>query len=80
LTWIVAWTQTDGNRASALPGWLTPAAGGAILLGSIGTGIGLASSMHDETWWILLLNFLFWMGLAQGMLVWSAAFRTAQAS
>ena len=76
----MAWTQTDGNRTSALPAWLTPVAGGAILVGAIGTGAGLASQVREETWWILLLNFLYWTGLAQGMLVCSAAFRTAQAS
>jgi hypothetical protein len=58
---------------------VVPAACAAIAVGVAGTAWGLAGS-HDKTWWMLLVNFLFWTGLAQGMVVWSAIFRAAQAT
>lgn len=51
----------------------------AVVLGTLGTVVALATG-GTAAWAMLLVNFLYWTGLAQGMLVWNAAFRTGQAT
>jgi hypothetical protein len=64
-----------------LPSGIIVASRAAIGVGTLGTGVGLILGHHrEETWWMLLVNFLFWTGLAQGMFVWSSIFRTVQAT
>ena len=49
----------------------------AIALGVIGFVLGFATRPR-ETWIWLVVYFVIYMGLANGMLIWSAAFRVAQ--
>lgn len=54
-----------------------------LVIGFIGTVAGFfigSQTMRDQMWWMLLVNFLFWTGLAQGAFVWSAILRTSQAT
>ncbi len=54
-------------------------AAAAAILGGAGSLAGLFLG-GEEFWWMLLVNFLFWGGIAQGMILWAAILRTAQAS
>ena len=62
-----------------LPARLVIACLAAIVLGVIGIAFAFAQSARDGWLWILF-NFVFFWGLASGMLAWAAAFRTAQAT
>ncbi len=70
----------SSRPVQAVPDWLIPAARAGAAVGALGSLAGLFAFKSDETWWMLLVNFLFWGGLAQGMVVWAAILRTAQAS
>lgn len=72
-------TSERTKPGAGLPVWAGRAAAAAAVAGTVGTVAALATG-GDEAWWMLLVNFLFWTGLAQGVLVWSAIFRTAQAT
>lgn len=63
-----------------LPSWVVPAAGAAAVIGALGTIIGLLGAGGDEAWWMLLVSFLFWGGLAQGLVMWCAILRTCQST
>jgi hypothetical protein len=71
--------EDRAKPAAEWPSWASPLAATAAAAGVAGTLYALATG-GDEAWWMLLVNFLFWGGIAQGTLVWSAIFRTAQAT
>lgn len=79
-------SASDAHAATAvpvareLPDWVTNAALAAIVIGGIGTAIGLFVGRNQDMWWMLLVNFLFWGGIAQGMFTWGTILRTAQAT
>jgi hypothetical protein len=54
-------------------------AAAAAVLGGAGSLAGLFLG-GEEFWWMLLVNFLFWGGIAQGMIIWAAILRAAQAT
>ena len=59
------------------PAALMAAALLAIAVGVAGLAIGFGTAPRDAWAW-LLVNFVFFGGIANGVLVWSAAFRVAQ--
>ena len=50
----------------------------AAILGGIVLVIGLLGSSPERTWWAYLSNFLFWAGVAQGMVVFAAVLKLAK--
>jgi hypothetical protein len=56
----------------ALVGGIAAAAGGLVML------LGLMSAQADRTWWAYHANFVFWAGLAQGMVVFAATQKLAK--
>lgn len=68
-------SRTPAFRPSPL---LLAAAGLALAVGLLGLLIGFMAPSPDAWVW-LLVNFVFFGGIANGVLVWSAAFRVAQA-
>ena len=70
-------TQDGTTTGTGIPAWVTVIAALAAAAGLLGTASALASG-RPEAWWMLLVNFLFFTGIAQGVLMWSAIFRTAQ--
>lgn len=73
-------TEENLTQANEIPGWVRPAAAAAALAGAIGAIIGLFVVHNREAWWMLLVNFLFWGGVAHGAFVWSTITRTCQAT
>ncbi|MCC6484685.1 MAG: hypothetical protein IT209_07565 [Armatimonadetes bacterium] len=64
--------ESISNRATIL-----------MIIGVVGTVAGFfigSRAMREQMWWMLLVNFLFWTGLAQGAFVWCAILRTGQAT
>ncbi len=56
----------------ALFGALAAGLGGIILV------LGLLSRNPERTWWAYHVNFVFWVGLAQGMVVFAATQKLAK--
>jgi len=50
----------------------------AAILGGIVLVIGLLGANPERTWWAYLSNFLFWAGVAQGMVVFAAVLKLAK--
>lgn len=50
----------------------------AAILGGIVVGAGLISDHPERTWWAYHANFVFWAGLAQGMVVFAAVLKLAK--
>ncbi len=50
-----------------------------VVVGAAGLGLAFGASARDGWLW-LIFDFIFFWGIAAGMLVWAAAFRTAQAT
>lgn len=50
----------------------------AAILGGIVLVIGLLSAHPERTWWAYHANFMFWAGLAQGMVVFAAVLKLAK--
>ena len=50
----------------------------AAILGGIVLVIGLLSGHPERTWWAYHANFMFWAGLAQGMVVFAAVLKLAK--
>jgi hypothetical protein len=61
------------------PGGLVLGSTAAIFAGAIGLGAAFARDPKQGWTWLVVDFVLFW-GIASGMLVWAAAFRTAQAT
>jgi hypothetical protein len=59
-------------RRVALIGLVLAVIGGAVVVS------GLMSGSPDRTWWAYLFNFVFWAGLAQGMVVFAATQKLAK--
>ncbi len=77
--------RINANEAGAVAP-VAPLAGAAfkgllallVLLGIVGFAAGLSSGQADHVWQAYLVNFLFWLGIAQGGVVLSAAFYLTQ--
>jgi hypothetical protein len=54
------------------------AGGLAAILGGIVFVLGLMSGHPERTWWAYQTNFVFWVGVAQGMVVFAAALKLAK--
>ena len=63
--------QAPARRVAAV-GFVLAVGGGAALIS------GLLGSHPDRTWWAYHANFLFWAGLAQGMVVFAATQKLAK--
>src|SRR5688572_21735752 len=50
----------------------------AAVLGGILLVLGLMSAHPERTWWAYHANFMFWIGLAQGMVVFAASQKLAK--
>lgn len=50
----------------------------AAIVGGIVLVLGLSGSSPERTWWAYLSNFLFWAGVAQGMVVFAAVLKLAK--
>ncbi len=50
----------------------------AAILGGIVLVIGLMSGHPERTWWAYITNFVFWAGMAQGMVVFAATQKLAK--
>lgn len=50
----------------------------AAILGGIVLAMGLASGHPERTWWAYHANFVFWAGLAEGMVVFAAVMKLAK--
>ena len=69
--------RTDGG---VVPAWLIAGGGAVAVAGAIVWGLAVgASSEPAGLWAALLANFLFWTGLAQGGVMWTATLRLARA-
>lgn len=70
-------TQAERSGVSA---GAVYAAAGLCAVGACAAIVGLALRQTAATWQALLVGFLYWNGLAQGMVVWAAIFRTTRAT
>lgn len=62
-----------GQKAKLFPALAFAAAGGAaVLLGGAVLVFGVLGEHPERTWWAYHTNFVFWAGLAQGMVVFAA--------
>jgi len=61
-----------------LSAWVVLISVALILIGAAGLAVGFALSAH-ETWAWLLIDFVIFSGIANGMLAWAVAFRIGQA-
>jgi len=50
----------------------------AAILGGIVLAMGLTSAHPERTWWAYHANFMFWAGLAQGMVLFAAVLKLAK--
>ena len=50
----------------------------AAILGGIVLALGLLGGHPERTWWAYHANFVFWIGLAQGMVVFAATQKLAK--
>src|SRR5207247_2174101 len=50
----------------------------AAILGGIVLAMGLTSGHPERTWWAYHANFMFWAGLAQGMVIFAAVLKLAK--
>jgi hypothetical protein len=71
--------QPSGARLRFLPSWAVRLAPLAVLAGVAAFVVGAVSARPGEAWTALLVNWLFWMGLAQAGVVWAATLRLAGA-
>jgi hypothetical protein len=71
-------SSSDNTARWKMPAWLIVASLAAIVVGAVGLAVAFATSPR-EGWLWLIVNFVVFWGIAAGMLVWAAAFRTAQA-
>lgn len=76
---IEASTDQTTNRFRPA-GWVWAAAVVAMVLGTSATVVGFASGNRLETWTWLIVWFVLFGGIAQGMLCWAAVFRVSQAT
>ncbi|HPP76401.1 MAG TPA: hypothetical protein PLU88_14875, partial [Armatimonadota bacterium] len=63
----------------AFPGWIRLASILAVVIGAAAAIIGFLTAPVVESWLWLVVWFLVFGGAAQGVLVWAAIFRVAQA-
>ena len=68
----------DESMALRPPARLLAVAALSVVIGVLGLAIGFRI-MPRDTWVWLLVNFVFFAGVAHGAFVWSAVFRVAQA-
>lgn len=73
--------QAEETRVSSadIPAKLYNGAFILAVIGGVGTAIGILLGIKD-VWYMLVVNFVFWVGLAQGMFIWSTIARAAQAT
>jgi hypothetical protein len=64
-------------RTRRVPLWVYALGALGLAVGAITFGYGVGAA-PGPTWRATLINLLFWSGLAQGMVVWAAAFRVAR--
>ena len=72
-------TPQSGGRERLLPAWMVVLAPPAVLAGAVAFVVGALSGRPQEAWTALLVNWLYWMGLAQAGVVWAATLRLAGA-
>ncbi|MFB3881551.1 MAG: hypothetical protein ACE149_09820 [Armatimonadota bacterium] len=63
-----------------VPSWVRVLAWLGVAVGAVALAVGLRSSDPAPAWRALLVNFLFWVSLGQGALVWAAVFRVTRTS
>jgi hypothetical protein len=74
--------RREGREAIArlAPAWVSPLAWLAVVVGAIAFAVGVRAADPAPAWRALLVNFLFWVSLAQGALIWSVIFRITRTS